>query len=473
MLPPSARFGHPRSAGRATLIALVLIAANLATGLASFAILAGAEHGTPLDVNRDGLVVIAVVDTGINPYHSDFSAASYVGPADLTRDPASYLTGYPSPHGDPIQLSLNEVTYAEAVEKDRATWKRLEAQHLYWFPGTKIVGAYDSDGTTGLGSTPDNVRILDEDGHGTKSASVAVGNAYGSCPECLLVVVEGFAGLRWALAQPWIDIVSNSWGSLGNVGIPVSALTGDHTFTRAAAERGQTVLFASGNGVENSFITPEQTYAPETNGPDWVVNVGGSVPVDNASSRHIVGTGHPVDVIAQAMDVPAAHPFNLTGMSFHSGTSAATPRVAGVMGHVIAKARAVLDAPENGQFSRGVIAKGTPVPGSMILGDGRFTRAELWDVVFKTAAHTYYGGVGIYPMSVTSNAATDIFFEGYGVVDRATRDRAVNVTLGTEGPIYRPDEDFFFSVDATIRDGIWGAWDRDGDGTRERATPHI
>mgnify|MGYP000474588818 CR=1 FL=1 len=44
--------------------------------------------------------------------------------------------------------------------------------------------------------------------------------------------------------------------------------------TRAAAERGQTILFAAGNGVGNAFDVPVSTYGSDQTGPDWKSAVG-------------------------------------------------------------------------------------------------------------------------------------------------------------------------------------------------------
>ncbi len=467
MLPHPPVRREPRGQLTGTLIALVLAGAV-------FTPLVTASEVVPGDANGDGLVVIAIVDSGINPYHSDFSAASYPGPADLSLAPGAYLAGYPA--ATRVDLSVTMGDYDAARSADQSRFEAIREGTLVWFPGTKIVGAIDFGGTTGVTSEDDRIPILDEDGHGTKSASAAVGNAFGSCPGCLLVVVEGFAGLAWAADQPWIDIVSNSWGTLGNVGIPLWNVGGDHRDTRPAAERGQTILFAAGNGVENGFVTPEQTYAPNSNGPDWVVNVGAAVKArdsedpDTPDSYYpILGTGHPTDVIGQGLEVPTAHPFHVTNSSMHSGTSAATPIVAGVMGHVLLKARAALANPANGQPSRGHAAAGTPVATSAILDDGILTRAELWRVVFHTARPTDSSWIGIVPPGLPSTGTlADVALEGYGVVDNATRDVAVKVVLGHLPEPDRSDTDFFFSVDASVRDLFFGPWDRDGSGVRTR-----
>src|SRR5207237_8321770 len=60
--------------------------------------------------------------------------------------------------------------------------------------------------------------------------------------------------------------------------------------TKPAVERGQTILFAAGNGTANAFETPSPTYGTSTTGPDWNVIVG-AIRRDN--QRAIIGDGTP------------------------------------------------------------------------------------------------------------------------------------------------------------------------------------
>src|SRR6266576_3048684 len=80
--------------------------------------------------------VVALFDTGINPYHHTFRDTS----PRAYRDPSTYLPGYPK-DAEALNLSLDEPDYAKAVKKDCEVWKALKPGKLYWIPGTKIVGA--------------------------------------------------------------------------------------------------------------------------------------------------------------------------------------------------------------------------------------------------------------------------------------------------------------------------------------------
>lgn len=429
--------------------------------------------------NRDvPTVVIAVVDTGINPYHEEFRADLYPGNTDddpsndlnLSEHPSRYIEGYPT-QATALNLSLDAPDHATAVAQDN--WSEVRQGQLYWIPGTKVVGAYDGGG--GLDSG-DNV--LDEHGHGTASASVAVGNTVGACQRCLLVSVEGLGGLEWAMAQPWIDLVSNSWGNRGNAGVPTAGTGGVDAFgffgthradhTRAAVERGQTVLFAAGNGMAGAFATPQTTYTSPFTGPDWVITVGATFkfggqehcdcPGDEGS---ILASGKPVDVSSYgAGDIPAAPHDSMDGEDQHSGTSAATPIVAGSMGQTLLATREVLgDA--TGGTREGVVAQG-PATGSGLVDDGQLTREELERATKLSAQHTQSGWIGIYPVSAPTFFTPDDALwaewtaEGWGVVSPRTAANATAMVLGDQPLADRPLDDQMAQRDSDARVALWG-----------------
>ncbi len=417
-----------------------------------------------------GVVVIAIADSGLNVYHEDFRASTYRDPlisaltANFTKHPSTYLTGYPA-DAPAIDLTLTE-EYHPAADKvvnsrdGRTTLAEVVEDKLYWIPGTKIVGAYDSGVFAAVNSSsPDAVPILDEDGHGTGSASVAVGNLYGFCPSCLLVVTETFDN-AWEYTSPWIDIASNSFGSLGNVGFG-GQLPPD--FPKASAERGQLALYAAGNGNENAFVTPQQTYTSENLGPDWSIRVGANT---TGSRKPILGSGKPVDIASFGSgDIPAADSTSVRAVGSHSGTSAATPFSAGVFGTVLGNVRSKLGDTGVGQqpgVGQGVIARGRPLRTSPYLYDGILTRTELVDAVFKTAEHEGEGVTPEYPVT-TPQGEFQYAFEGYGLVEPASGSRAIDVLLGFAPLPERPDEDEFFAEDEAIRDDLWGDWGGGGE----------
>ncbi len=418
--------------------------------------------------NKDApTVVIAVVDTGINPYHEEFGAEGYPGQLNLSEHPSRYIEGYPA-QAETLNLSLDAPDYATAVDQDN--WSEVQQNQLYWIPGTKIIGAYD-----GGGSLDDGQNILDEDGHGSASASVALGNTVGTCPRCLLVAVEGLGGLEWAMAQPWIDLVSNSWGNRGNAGVPTAGTGGVDAFgalgnqraayTRAAVDRGQTVLFAAGNGMAGAFATPQSTYTSPYTGPDWVMTVGAvnkfagcNCPGDEGS---ILASGKPVDVSSYGLgDIPAAPHNSMDGDDQHSGTSAATPIVAGAMGQTLLEARIALGDTVGGTRD-GVMASGAAT-GTGMLDDGQLTREELERATKLSAQHTQSSWIGIYPLSVPTfllpqdTLWTEWTAEGWGVVNDRTAVNATAMVLGDQALPDRPLDEEMAQRDTDNREALWG-----------------
>jgi hypothetical protein len=410
--------------------------------------------------NNSPLVVVALADTGINPYHQEFGATTFPDAGILARsnnftaNPATYVPGYPA--GTPSLPVHLDQGYDPPV--DQPIWASpssiAKLNTLYWIPGTKIIGALDSGlgtGATGATNTPST--ILDTNGHGTASASVLAGNTLGTCGQCLLVAIKGLGGETWAYNQPWIDIVSNSYGAIGNVG---EAGLIAPVFPAGAAQRGQLAFYAAGNGYEDAFVTPEQTYTSDTLGPDWVVRVGA---VDRSTNQPFLGTGKPVTVSSYGLgNIPAADFASTNGQVQHNGTSAATPITAGVFAATLAAIRNMLgDAGVGQRGGHGIIASGSAIPSSPYLKDGVLTRSELVEAVTHTAETGTETGTIEFPETTPGNPF-QYAIEGYGIVNTASGLRAQQVLLGQAPLPKRPNEDQFFGIDGQIRDALWGTW---------------
>jgi subtilisin family serine protease len=424
------------------------------------------------DFNGDGVVVIAIVDTGINMFHNDFRADYYNDEAvrkrtdDFTKHPSEYIEGFPK-DAEAVNFNWSANSYDDF--KAQHDEKNLESEKLYWIPGTKIIGAY------GAGTATD---FIDNRGHGTACASVAAGNKYGYCPDALIVAIKGGPiGLKWACSQPWIDLVSCSW-SMGWIGDPIGLITIPQPFdshlhneTKLAAERGQIVLFCAGNGYENGFITPKVGYIEETTGPDWHVVVGA---VTFGSNQTLIATGKPVDISSYGTgDLKAADYDSITGTQIHSGTSCATPMTAGVFATALLAARNLLCDAHVGQYNESgqIIAKGNPAL-SGPLDDGKLTRSELKDVVFKTAMAPGAGlpfslddGVVVLPSGGTP---LDWPLCGYGIANKESAKDAVAVINGSMPLPDRSDVDQWMAYDEQIRDYLWGDYDS-GNGSVDKS----
>ena len=128
----------------------------------------------------------------------------------LTTDPAQWIAGYPA-GAQRFDLALDKVdpeTNPDTLQaRDQKEWDAVKPETLYWFPGTKVIGAM----TFGSGKIVGNTGQ-----HGVGTSSVAVGNIHGTCPECVLLFIQygdragAEKAIEWAMNQPWIDAISNS-----------------------------------------------------------------------------------------------------------------------------------------------------------------------------------------------------------------------------------------------------------------------
>ena len=467
----------------------------------------------------DDAVVIAVIDSGISPYHWDFLAAKMpqaktrtkADDLPLTKAPHTWLRGFPSPKAfdvyQPLSLGLDarnpKADQKKLYERDEDRWADVETSTrqspaYYWMPGTKVIGAMTFGRDSGADSVP--IRGTGVAEHGQGSASVAVGNVHGACPECLLVFLQASAGsqyeaaIEWAESQPWIDAISNSYGAstIGVVRDRVYA-GADTTKQRLATQRGQTIFFSAGNGVTNDFITPNGTLMSSQEGPDWIVTVGATDP----ASVDYSGSGKPADIAGIGSMYPSAYGGKtVTGKGDFSGTSNATPTIAGTYGRALWLARQTLSGPSKVQ-SGGIVAVGGryrcgAARRSCELADGKLTRAELERRLFDGAMPTTggfagrrrvpgsvlglqeipppVGGAPLPFLTTPPVADSRRLSEGYGTY-RARLDgdakwlkefdgRLWNVMIGKVAAPRRPAGDVeWFRVDSWCRQRIWGAWE--------------
>ena len=443
------------------------------------------------------VTVIAMSDSGINPYHEAFSAATYPDPEVLrltqgfTRHPSEYLPGYPTTsvaapittnggyypeddmwifHREILEEPIPDCADLGIVAEATMSEAHIAPGQMYWFPGTKIIGAVSSNGY-GPDDCPDPDLILDNDGHGTGSASVATGNRYGYCPTCLIVMVEGLTEEVVFQQFPFAPITSHSHGYVG--GLPIGyankafELLGGETVgsvSKAAVESGQTVLFAAGNGVGNAFDVPQRTYDSDQTGPAWPLVVGALRRDDQGA---ITGDGIPQHISSWGDgNLPSACRTGVHGQCAFGGTSAATPYTAGTLGTVLTAVKDALGDGTPGLRAGQVVAQGTPIAGSPWLDDGVLTRNELRTVFLKTAEYlNVTAEPNGYAFPDSYNAEQGRYaHEGYGMAGPYHATRAIAVLLGERELPDRSEADEFFAQDCEIREGLYGGYDRDGDG---------
>lgn len=423
------------------------------------------------------LAIIGISDSGINPYHSEFSAESYPDPRVLeltqnfTRHPCEYISDYPC-SSIALPITLNGEYYPEQdmdlfFFDGSSAVPMAQPGMLHWIPGTKIIGALTFDG---YDAAPSDL-ILDNNGHGTGSASVSTGNRYGYCPSCLIYSIDELRDEE-VYGLPFAEITSHSHGYVGSAPLGVLFLDpiSDAPPSKEAAERGVTILFSAGNGVGNAFAVTNNTYGSDQTGPSWTINVGA---LRRDTSGAIIGEGTPAQISSWGDGfLPSACRTGLYGTCAFGGTSAASPYTAGVFGWVLREVRAALGDYRTGTRPGQVIAEGRAIANSPYLADGKLTRRELRAAVLKTAA-PLDADLSLFPYPANLNAEGRYALEGYGAATPNAGQRALGVLLGEMEMPNREDADTFFAQDCELRDALYGSYDRDGDGNEDTCAADI
>jgi hypothetical protein len=467
--------------------------------------------------------VIAVLDSGMSPYHWDYAASKMPQHRNKDRSddlplsvsPDKWLPGFPKPGAfksyQPLKLTLDTKDDTRSMEdlhkKDQKVWDAYkpsgpEGVNYYWIPNTKVIGAVSfgpeqnsAKAATTLGNELYKNGVEDPLGnvypylpfygvgggeHGMGSASVSTGNLYGTCPECLLVFLQftddagGNRAIEWAMKQPWIDAITNSYGfhTAGTATTRDNVYGGAATAAqKAASQRGQTIFWSAGNGYENAFVTPNQTILSSQKGPDWIVTVTAASP---SGSSNQTGAGKPADVAGVGESYQSAYgSTRVTGGGKFSGTSNATPTIAGTYGRALYLARRAM-AGNSRMQAGGVIAKGGFTCGARRrdceLKDGKLTATELRFRLLLSAPHRSKGLApgGMAPQQFQADERYAA--EGHGTyLARVSQDDGMwleefdlirKPLFGLAPPPSRPDDERdWMIVDSWCRQHVWGAWD--------------
>lgn len=297
-----------------------------------------------------GRAVVAVIDTGTNPYHEAFHAGGslYRATAPSAVTPA-LLAAFGIGESHILRLSRSG-DFARDVAADAAQWARVRRGEPYWVAGTNLIlVSFAPAGVTPL--KPDAGK--DPHGVGTSAALLA------SAPQSVVVVVEGenADGEAWAFSHPAVDIVSTSYGTPGSVPLLSAAL--NQSF-EGVVRRGKLHVGASDN-------SPALTPFDGTAGPWWVMGVAGFE--DDAQGRQLVSGNLPDFLADFTQDLPYCMDCE-SGLSTVGGTSFSTPRAAGVAAQLLRLARDRLG--DGGGISAGA---GGPV---MARGGGR--EISVWQL---------------------------------------------------------------------------------------------
>lgn len=386
---------------------------------------AGKPSSAPL--KSRSFTVVAVADSGINPYHVEFRRP------ELTAHPSTYVEGFPR-NTKALNLTLRNESLSKLRSRDSEDWLGMKTNELVWIPGTNIIGAMDVTGQ-------DEFSFLDQIGHGTAVASIAGGQRYGpGSDDVLIVAIRGTTdGLEWAARQPWIDVITNSWTT--NDTEPLTP--GAAAASREATAAGKIVCFASGNLAAPLWFTGEQ-------GPSWHVNVGAASSANRGEHYY---TGWPNDVLGIANVKGAAHD-SVSGSVDFGGTSAATPHVCGLIAKTLAEVRAQLGDGIQGPH-RAVLAAGKGA--GPYLEDGRLTNYELIDAIQSTAVPAEANPPHPDdPSTIPALPVAPWVRGGYGIVDRDSARAALRVLLGQDDRPDRAVEDAWVEAVDAVRNAVWG-----------------
>lgn len=397
-------------------------------------------------------VVVAVIDTGVNPYHEAFREAP---PTAAT--PIDALTG-DLPRRADLSLDLDQ---EPALLADDAFWRGVEPHVLYRFEGTRLFGISMIDDRH-FESYPlnpayrDSYTILDDHGHGTATAATVLSQA----PNATIVMVEihstmaweGIArAIDWVTAQPWIDVVSVSMGNNLGIAGPHSS-DGDPgrllpEACLAAVRSGKVYVGSAGND-------PTVQYADNADGPPWVIAVSG---VDAQAKSRGVMMASTHDFVANYTVLAPRHD-NASAYNWIQGTSFAAPQTAGAFAKAIHDIRAAVDHVGGLTVDGLLVDRGTMQLDNHDFREAFNRSAVYWDTTQyhptdptgNGPGHVVYGsGIPILPRPYLQM--------GWGYVDTAVAERVVGHLLGTTSvPEKPPDAIAYMALHHNLRTAYWG-----------------
>ena len=267
-------------------------------------------------------VVVAVIDSAINPYHEALYAGGSLYPGTSPRAVTSAVLAEFGIDAGHILTLTRTGNFAADVAADAAQWSKVKRGERYWVRGTNLIlVSFDDSGLPLLQPAADK----DPHGVGTSSAVLA------AAPQSVLVFVEGTVpdAEAFAFTHPAVDIVSTSYGTPGSIPLASQPL----------AQSLEGVLTQGKLHVGAADNSPALATFDGTAGPWWSVGIAG-LDVDSQGRELISGT-FPDFLAAFTQTLPYCTDCE-TGLDIVSGTSFATPQAAGVAASILLQTRAQL-----------------------------------------------------------------------------------------------------------------------------------
>lgn len=400
----------------------------------------------------DSRVVVAVIDEGFNPYHEFFHAGG--GPYKKSR-PSSVTPAVLREFGiskDNIIKITRTGDFAADFAKDRRQFEKIKEGKPYWFKGTNLIGISFSE---------DKLRPDAENGtHGIgTAASVLTAN-----PEAIVVHVEGINAKAegWAFTEPAVDIVSTSYGPITSV----PTLANLDSSYKGVVGNGKAHFGAAAN---------DPTYATfdETAGPWWSIGIGGFEEGDG-NGRQIT-SGSVSDFVGDfTQDLPYCR-LCQNGTRSVSGTSFATPLIAGTFSKILLEARRAAGHPG------GIVKSGKEQ--LLVAGKHRFT---VWEMrrALEIAAHypttsDYNASEGATSTAMPVNDAAPWLQVGWGLVTPDRKLGIVKETLAQLKVAGKPKADKpqgacdFMTANMEIRRAYWENLAARSEGFGQSEDPYI
>jgi hypothetical protein len=307
---------------------------------------ADGEDGCPLEVgptcSAAPRVVVAVIDTGINPYHEFYyncAAKDATCPSNVTPDVLAEF-GIDAAH----QVALTRTgNFAADYAADAAFWNGVKRGELYWFKGTNVIAASFDTAAGRRRILPDPGDTSGEHGVGTSTAVLKAN------PEAIIVFAEcgmdigSLDSERLGFHHPAVDMVSTSYGAaIQGLLIFPETRSFDESFVSVVKE-GKLHFTSAGNSPG---------YVPLTGGggPWWTFGVGGieedkpnTISGEDDGQAQTILAGNAADAVGDyTQDLPYCFECESGINDNVPGTSFSTPRAAGVASRVLLEARRAL-----------------------------------------------------------------------------------------------------------------------------------
>ncbi len=250
------------------------------------------------DTDIDSRVVVAPIDSGINPYHDRFQVGADTA---VTPDILAEF-GIDADHILHISRSYDDDAAA-------GVYDGVKTGEDYWFEGTNIIVR-----SADFGSRP----FLPDDSGDTHGTGVS-GSVQAANPEAIIYFHEGLgtANEEHAFAHPSVDIVTTSYGL--PTAAPIGNIGGSYD---GVVNQGKMHFGANPND-------PSAGPLDSTGGPWWGFSISGFE--EGTSNGKAVLSGSAPEFVADfTQDLPYCDTCT-TGTQSVSGTSFATPSSAGMM----------------------------------------------------------------------------------------------------------------------------------------------